>query len=330
MGKTLLIISLCVFACVASATHTYDLKPLWQVWKERHQKYYTTTEEALRFAIFNDNHQKIMKWNAENSDVKLAINKFADLTAYEFKTLHADCEHNDYFEDHRHNVVESTIKAGDLPASIDWRNRGAVTAVKDQGNCGSCWSFSTTGVLEGFNFVNSGELLSFAEQQLVDCDKAQNMGCNGGLAYNALTYTGKNGIELEADYPYTAKDGTCSYDKTKTKHVNSDYGRVNPKDSDALKGALVNHPVAVSIQADQSVFQFYSSGVISINCGASLNHAVLAVGYTKVGLLEAFIVKNSWGENWGEQGYVYISTLQALNNGAGACGILTRPIIPVA
>jgi len=324
MQKVILFISLCIFAGIVNA-YSEDLTPLWEAWKYKHQKLYSETEERLRFAIFSDNHHKIVKFNNENETPKLAINKFADLTATEFKNTYARCMKRG---DRRPTEVSEPVTVGNLPDSVDWRNKGAVTTVKNQQQCGSCWAFSTTGVLEGFNFIKTGTLTTFSEQQLVDCDTAVDQGCNGGLPYDALEYVAKNGIETEGDYPYTGQDGTCQYEKAKATDVNTGYSFVTANSTDSLKAALVDGPVSVGIEADQDVFQFYSSGVIKANCGAELDHAVLAVGYDKVGLFEAFIVKNSWGADWGEQGYVYISTIGVLNHGEGVCGILAEPVVP--
>jgi C1A family cysteine protease len=325
MQKVILLIALFAFAGVVSAIHE-DLTPLWEAWKYKHQKLYgAEQEEAIRFAIFSDNHHKILKHNMENDSPKLAINKFADLTATEFKQTYAMCRNG---ATHKSVQAPEFVDEGALPASVDWRNKGAVTPVKNQQQCGSCWAFSTTGVLEGYHFVNNGTLTSFSEQQLVDCDTAVDQGCDGGLPYEALTYVSKNGIETAKEYPYTAQDGQCKYSKSKAIDVNTGYTLVGANSTASLKAALVNGPVSVGIEADQDVFQFYSSGVIKAKCGAELDHAVLAVGYDKQGLFEAFIVKNSWGEDWGEQGYVYISTIQTLNNGQGVCGILAEPVVP--
>jgi KDEL-tailed cysteine endopeptidase len=304
--KAILLIALLVIASSASSVDSFS--SMWEAWKVQHKKVYRAAEEATRFGIFVENFHKINRLNAESTDVKFAINKFADLTAYEFKTQQASCG---FVENNKKFVEERTAPVrvvGDLPDSVDWRNKGAVTPVKDQGQCGSCWTFSTTGVLEGFYFINNGKLLSFSEQQIVDCDTDQDEGCNGGWPYLAVEYAAKNGLELESDYPYTAQDGNCKYNKNKATQVAGGYAFVTANSTDSLKAALVNGPVSVAIEADQDVFQFYSKGVISTGCGAQLDHAVLAVGYQKVGVLEAFIVKNSWGDSWGQDGYVFIST----------------------
>jgi len=301
---------------------------MWAIWRAKHNKKYTSAQETIRFGIFIENYYRVQKFNEANDDLQLALNKFADLTPTEFKQKYTGCGH--YQSDV--NFIDAhtaKIQVGGLPDSVDWRNKGAVTPVKNQGQCGSCWSFSTTGLLEGIYFVKNGKLLSLSEQQIVDCDISQNEGCNGGWPYLAVQYAAKNGIELEDDYPYTARDGNCEFEQSKAVKVTSGYQFVTANSSDSLKAALVNNPVSVLIEADQSIFQLYSQGVIKTGCGAELDHAVLAVGYQKVGLWEAFIVKNSWGEDWGQEGYVYISTIGRLNKGQGVCGILAQPLIAI-
>jgi C1A family cysteine protease len=326
MSKAIFFISLFVFVGIVSANPFDTFSSLWQSWKLRHNKSYGVGEEAARFAIFVENVNKITKHNSESSEVKFAINKFADLTASEFKQTYASCNHAQPNEAQK-NAVKFNL-ADPLPDQVDWRNKGAVTPVKDQGQCGSCWTFSATGAVEGFYYINQGKLLSFSEQQIVDCDTDEDEGCNGGWHYLAIEYAGNNGLEVETDYPYTARDGKCKYDSSKAVKTNKGYAYVTANNTNELKTALANiGPVSVAIEADQSVFQFYSKGVISAGCGADLDHAVLTVGYTKVGVLEAFIVKNSWGKSWGDQGYVYLSTIQQLNRGQGACGILAIPVI---
>jgi len=326
MTKVILALAfLALFSIASATTRAENMNALWGAWKSAHGKRYSAAEEAHRLTIFQHNVAKIAKLNAKNTGVQYGINHFADLTASEFKKKYVNGglagpkTSGDYL---------SYPTTGSLPDSVDWRNRGAVTPVKNQGQCGSCWTFSTTGVLESFYFINNGQLLSFSEQQIVDCAKTAGQGCSGGWPYLAIDYAAKYGLETEADYPYSAKDGTCKYDAKKAHKVCSGHKNVTPKSSDQLKAALVNNPVSVVIEADQNVFQFYKSGVISTGCGASIDHAVLAVGYQKIGALEAFIVKNSWSSNWGSDGYVYISTIQQLNGGQGACGILYGPVVP--
>jgi len=327
MSKVIFALAIIALFSVASASTSFEsLSTLWGVWKSTHGKRYSPAEESHRFNVFQHNLAKIAKLNAQNSGVTFAINHFADLTAAEFKSKYVNGGHIAPSFSEEFLAYPTT---GSLPDSIDWRNRGAVTPVKNQGQCGSCWTFSATGVLESFYFINNGQLLSFSEQQIVDCATDAGQGCGGGWPYLAIDYAAKYGLETEEDYPYNAKDGTCKYEASKAHKICSGHKMVTPKSSDQLKAALVNNPVSVVIEADQDTFQFYSSGVISTGCGASIDHAVLAVGYQKVGALEAFIVKNSWSSNWGSDGYVYISTIQKLNNGQGACGILYQPVVPI-
>jgi len=326
MQKVLIIFALLALSALASTPiNTQELKSLWSSWKIYYGKAYTLAEEAARFAIFEENYKKVIQNNAVNEEVKFALNKFADLTSTEFKTIYA----SSYVKKNNRVAPASDIDYSviQLPDTVDWRSKGAVTKVKDQGQCGSCWTFATTGVLEGWYQINHNKLLSLSEQQIVDCDTS-NDGCDGGDPVEALSYTASNGVELELTYPYKAVDGTCRFKKAVAINTNGGSQLVTAQDTDALKTALVSSPVSVAIEADEDTFQLYSSGVIKSGCGASLDHAVLAVGYTTVGSDEAFIVKNSWGASWGQQGYVYLSTSSKINGGAGACGILSQPVVP--
>jgi len=324
MNKFILLLALIGFATALRADSYYNL---WSTWKTQYKKTYTAAEELIRYGIFVENYHNVNRLNAENDSVKFGLNKFADLTGTEFKLKYAS---GGFYEPHRKWVAANTVSLspiGNLPDSVDWRNKGAVTPVKNQGQCGSCWVFTVTGVLEGFYFINNGKLLSFSEQQVVDCDTGENQGCNGGWPYLAMEYAAKNGLETESDYPYTAVDGNCKYKKSKAVTVAGGYKFVTPNSTDHLKAALVDSPVSVLIEADQDVFRYYKSGVVKKDCGATLDFAVLVVGYEKVGLTEAFIVKNQWGTDWGQDGYIYIATTQSPNGGQGVCGILSQPLI---
>jgi len=327
MQKILLIASLLIASTFAFQIDNQELSSLWSAWKVIYSRYYHPGEEEARLAIFQENYKKIMKFNAQSDSAKLGLNKFSDLTAEEFKNKNSRCAFVEEDEDFVKANTEEIFEVGDLPDSIDWRKKDAVTPVKDQGQCGSCWSFSSTGVLEGFYAIKNSKLLSFSEQQIVDCD-TNDYGCMGGWPYQAIAYAGKNGLEGEDDYPYTAQDGKCQYEKDKATKINTGYTFVKASDVTALKTALVKGPVSVAIEADEEVFQSYSSGVIKSDCGSSLDHAVLVVGYKTIKGVEAWIVKNSWGTSWGVSGYVYISTDPKPNGGTGVCGILSQPVIP--
>jgi C1A family cysteine protease len=217
-----------------------------------------------------------------------------------------------------------------LPTSVDWSAKGAVTPIKNQEQCGSCWAFSTTGSVEGAWFLAKGELVSLSEQQLVDCSGPEgNQGCNGGLMDYAFEYIIKNkGITTEAAYPYTAADGTCQAAGKPVEATLSGYKDVSPNSETALLTAIAQQPVSVAVEADQSVFQFYSGGVMDSACGTALDHGVLAVGYGTDTGKDYYKVKNSWGADWGEKGYIRLGR-GAKFNPSGQCGIQMDPSYPV-
>lgn len=226
------------------------------------------------------------------------------------------------------------------PSSIDWVSNGAVSPVKNQGQCGSCWSFSTTGALEGAYFVTYGTLPSFSEQQLVDCDTLRNggkdHGCNGGLMDNAFSWIKHNGgLCSEANYPYvsgtTTTGGSCN--TTCNVITNSDVSGwvdVPHKSDDEMMNAVAQQPVSVAIEADQQSFQLYKSGVFIGDCGTNLDHGVLVVGYgTDSSGNDYYRIKNSWGTTWGDEGYIYIGRGSEYNNGQGQCGVLLQASYPL-
>ena len=283
------------------------------------RSYATKAEFEFRSKIFKNKLAEIEEYNASQNTSRVGINQFADRTAAEMKKM------NGYkpVANKTSNVV--VLSEEGLADSVDWRTKGAVTPVKNQGQCGSCWAFSTTGSVEGAMFIKTGSLQSYSEQQLVDCSGSYgNMGCNGGLMDNAFQYIEKNPLELESAYPYTARDGTCQYVSSKGSGLVANYADVTPNSPSQLTAAIAKAPVSVAIEADQIAFQMYTSGVITKGCGQNLDHGVLAVGYgTDATAGPYFIVKNSWGASWGNKGYV--------NIGAGSsnvCGILSAASYP--
>jgi C1A family cysteine protease len=323
--KVAFLLSLLLAGAFCAGLQNTLMKDLFTQWKLHHKKSYKAGfEDNLRFNIFSQNYLKIQEINANQNDVVLSLNQFADLTTEEFRTLYTG--YNKKSTPRANVPVHET--SNDIPASVDWRLEGAVTAVKNQGSCGSCWAFSASGALESLYFIARKKLIPFSEQQLVDCVEGSSEGCNGGEMIDAFDYVAKNGIEAGEDYPYKGRDQKCAFDESKANIVNNGYVNVTAKDPVALKSAIVLQPVSVAVQADQFVFQFYKTGVIKALCGDDLNHGVLAVGYDVFQGTEAFIVKNSWGGSWGNNGYVYISTDGTPNAGNGVCGILAEANYP--
>lgn len=292
-----------------------------------------TMEE--RRATFEANIQKITEHNAKGLSWTMGVNHFADLTEDEWadEVGTTACVHTMKSSLRRHQ--ESTqgrlvpVANPQNAASIDWRKSGAVTPVKDQGSCGSCWAFSTTGSTEGAWFNTHKDLVSLSEQQLVDCDGVDS-GCNGGLMDYAFEYIEKHGITSETNYPYTAEEGNCQTSKVEDVVATvSSYKDVTSQSQAALENALNVGPVSIAIEADRRAFQLYDGGVLSgdAGCGTQLDHGVLAVGYGTDGK-DYWIVKNSWGGQWGESGYIRLERGSSTGS-KGTCGLLSQPSYPV-
>ncbi|KAL5096890.1 hypothetical protein RYX36_001217 [Vicia faba] len=330
-----LILSLLTFLCygipneysILAFDHTKlpseeQVVELFQQWKEDHQKFYRHPEEAaLRLENFKRNLKYIIERNAmRNSPLghRLGLNRFADMSNEEFKNKFISKVKKPISK--RRHVKGETCE--DAPYSFDWRKKGAVTGVKDQGNCGSCWSFSSTGAIEGVNAIVTEDLISLSEQELVDCDTT-NDGCDGGYMDYAFEWVINNGgIDTEANYPYTGVDGTCNVTKEETQVVTIEgYTDVAQSDS-ALLCATAKQPISVAIDGSSLDFQLYTSGVYDGDCSSNpddIDHAVLIVGYGSDGDEDYWIVKNSWGTSWGMEGYIYIR--RNTNLTYGVCAI---------
>jgi len=228
----------------------------------------------------------------------------------------------------RLNAEYTILDESSTPSSVDWRGV-AVNPIRDQGQCGSCWAFSSVCALEGAHYIATGDLLQFSEQQLVDCAGGRylNFGCNGGLQERAFNYYESNSAISRDLYPYTATDGSCMYNTLKHTGIDvSNYVNTTPRSANQTKAALAQQPISVSIEADKAVFQLYNSGVFdSSACGTNLDHAVALVGYGTQAGQDYFILRNSWGTSWGEQGYMKIANT---GNGVGICGVLSDPLYP--
>merc|ERR1719238_169892 len=327
------LIALALVAVAVTALPTGDLSEddyegLWQQFVSDHKKVYHPTEVMSKFTVFKDNVDFIMDHNknhAERLGYEVGVNQFADMTNAEFKRTMTGL--NALQKKSQDNVA--VLDESAAPASVDWVAKGAVTPVKNQGQCGSCWAFSTTGSTEGANFLKTGKLESFSEQELVDCAGSfGNQGCNGGLMDDGFKYIESKGDVLEATYPYVGKTGKCSSTKSANPVVKvGGFKDVASNNEAQLMAAVQQQPVSVAIEADQSGFQFYKSGVFGGTCGTKLDHGVLAVGFGTDGGKDYWKVKNSWGATWGQNGYI----LLARGSGSGKpgqCGIAMQPSYP--
>ena len=315
--------------CFGSATnewHAFD-----SFLEKFHKKYDTIEEFESRFAIFRENLRSILEHNLDRShNFTLGVNAFSDLTAEEFKSKYTGGTVSRGVSSSPCVPFSGKSGGASVPESIDWRSKNAVTPVKDQGQCGSCWSFSATGAMEGAWAIYMGSLVSLSEQQLVDCSKKYgNMGCNGGIMDNAFKYAMAVPMCSEASYPYTAVGGTCQSATCKSVASFDGCSDVPPNNQALLKQAVANGPVSIAIEADTRVFQSYSSGVItSSDCGTSLDHGVLIVGYGAENGIDYWLVKNSWGPSWGLDGYVKIQRSDKTND-PGICGVAMEPSFPI-
>jgi C1A family cysteine protease len=312
-------------------------------WSKNFQIQFKDTEHfnnVLTKWINNNNY--ITQFNSQNQSFTLGHNQFSGMDLAEYKTFLS--EYNKVEIEPRYNTKATTIVDA-LPIEVNWTKAGAVTPVKDQGYCGSCWAFSTTGALEGAYFNKYGKLESFSEQQLVDCDNlkngGKNRGCNGGIMDSAFTWISKNGgLCSEYNYPYTSgitsTSGTCQ--KTCPLVFGTQitsYFDVKPNSDIDMMNALYKQPVSIAIDAETREFQLYSSGVFTATCGTNLDHGVLATGYGTLSGLDYYSVKNSWGTTWGQLGYILLgrgidpTTKTLYNAGAGQCGMLMQSSYPV-
>nr|QOV03092.1 cathepsin L3 [Mahanarva fimbriolata] len=330
-----------VFIVGAQAVSFFDLvQEQWGTFKLQHKKQYKSdTEEKFRMKIFMENSHKVAKHNKLYEmglvSYKLKINKYADMLHHEFvhtvngfnRTKNTPLLGNSEDEQGATFIAPANVK---FPENVDWREHGAVTKVKDQGHCGSCWSFSATGALEGQHFRKTNKLVSLSEQNLVDCStKFGNDGCNGGLMDNAFKYVKYNhGIDTETSYPYHADDEKCHYNPKTSGATDRGFVDIPTGDEEKLMAAVATvGPVSVAIDASHESFQLYSEGVYyDPECSSEeLDHGVLVVGYgTDENGQDYWIVKNSWGESWGEQGYIKMA-----RNRDNNCGIATQASYPL-
>lgn len=319
-------------------------------WQQEFGKVYADVEEeSYRFLQFLSNWEKINQHNQGNYSWSLALNQFGDLSEDEFRyQVHG---HSDsclttkspkpaFKWDGTMDAIVLPGKVNANPTEIDWTNKDGksyVTPVKNQGSCGSCWAFSTTGSLEARyaikHSVTGDDIPSLSEQELVDCSSAEgNQGCNGGLMDDAFKYVEKaKGLCSEKEYPYTGKTGrVCESRKCSTRYVPiTDYKDVTADNAADMETAVAEGPVSIAVDAAGLTWQFYSKGIVTRSCGTKLDHGVLAVGYGEEAGSKFWKVKNSWGPSWGEEGYIRLCKDCDANGRKGQCGILEQPSYPM-
>nr|AAI70449.1 LOC100127265 protein [Xenopus laevis] len=329
-------LSFCLLALVLPMVrtdlyHDETLDAEWDLWKRTYHKQYNgQMDELQRRLIWEKNFKMITSHNFEYNQglhtYEMAMNQLGDMTSEEVvRTMTGLKIHK---RNKPTNLTFEHEKAPEkVPDSIDYRKKGYVTPIRNQGSCGSCWAFSSVGALEGQLKKKKGKLVVLSPQNLVDCVK-KNDGCGGGYMTNAFEYVRDNkGIDSEKAYPYVGEDQECMYNVSGRAAACKGYKEVQEGNEKALKKAVaLVGPVSVGIDAGLSSFQFYSKGVYyDKDCSAEdINHAVLAVGYGTQKKAKYWIVKNSWGEEWGDKGYI----LMAKDKG-NACGIANLASYPV-
>ncbi|CAJ1978781.1 unnamed protein product [Sphenostylis stenocarpa] len=302
-----------------------------ETWMAQYGKVYKDdAEKEKRFQIFKNNVQFIESFNAAGGKpFNLSINRFADLHNDEFKALLINGQKKErgvWTASKTSFRFDSVTK---IPATMNWRKRGAVTPVKDQGTCRSCWAFSTVATIEGLHHIIKGELVSLSEQELVDCVRGDSDGCIGGYAEDAFEFIAKKGgISSETYYPYKGVNRTCKVKKESHGVAQiKGYEKVPVNSEKALLKAVAHQPVSAYVEAGGSAFQFYSSGIFTGKCGTDTDHSVTVVGYGEAGDgTKYWLVKNSWGTEWGEKGYIRMK--RDIHAKEGLCGIATSALYP--
>ena len=291
------------------------------------KSYKSQSEYKKRFKIFRDNLNFIRYHNQLKKSWYLGLNEFTDMSMEEFHEKYLSRKFLiDPKTDKNPSELIGPDESVELPTSVDWVTAGAVTKVKNQGQCEASWAFSATGAIEGAWKIAGHKLTSLSEQQLIDCSAEEgNNGCYGGIMIMAFEYVIINGgITSESEYPFTGQNESCKNHRAKNIVAKiSSFDGVSQDSSSALLNAIARQPISVAVDANQIIWQFYSGGVIGGECGTNLNHAVLAVGFDTSE--NYYLIKNSWGANWGMKGYAEIG----ITDGVGTCGIQMMPSYPI-
>lgn len=313
-----------VFASLDAPALFPNAEAHWREFVTTYQKAYTPEEAAVRFRIFKDTLLRIDMQNTEHPTATFGINKFADLTPNEFSSMYLMPNFKSGFTGANYQPVAPSVEA--LPISFDWRDKNAVTPVKDQGQCGSCWAFSATEEIESQWILKGNAAVELSPQQIVDCDK-NDLGCSGGDTPTAYEYVIKaGGLEAEVVYPYKAKDQKCHFNSTGVAVKISQWQYVvKGKNETEMQNSLyVAGPLSICVDADP--WQTYQKGILTKKCGQDLDHCVLLVGYgvDSSSNLEFWSIRNSWGTDWGEDGYIRVA-----RNNKNLCGVADEVTIAV-
>ncbi|XP_008831322.1 cathepsin L1-like [Nannospalax galili] len=325
--------ALCLGMISAAPTFDPSLDAKWQEWKTKHRKTYKTNEGQKR-AVWEKNMKMIEQHNEQISrgkySFRMKMNAFGDLTSTEFKKLMTGFQSQGLKNMKLLQAPQPSLLVGDVSKSVDWRTKGYVSAVQDQGiSCGSCWAFSSAGSLEGQMFRKTGKLVPLSAQNLVDCSSSYgNKGCNGGLMHQAFQYVKDNGgLDTKDSYPYEEAVGPCRYNPKNSAATVRSFVMLPPREDALLNAVATVGPISSAVDSNHTSFQFYESGIYyEPNCSSSeVDHAILVVGYGEESNGKKYwLVKNSWGERWGMDGYIKIA--RDKNN---HCGIATYAVYPV-
>ena len=314
MNKLILVALLALTFCIDNSERK-TFQEFQKFLIKYNKKYNTIAEYFLRYNVFKKN---LKRFSQNKVSYKMGINQFTDLTPTEFRKGYLNL---DMKLVNKINYKKVSVNSkNDAPESWNWVDEGVFGPVKDQGYCGSCWAFSAIGNIEALNAMKTEEYVALSEQQLVDCDTEYDQGCNGGLMEYAFAYLVEKGCMTEKDYPYVGYDDTCHYDESKVFLRIDSWLMLDTQDENEIKEFLyTNGPLAIAINADP--FQYYTGGIIDEDewsCDPEgLNHGVVLVGYGNESGVDYWIIRNSWGDYWGEDGYVRVA------RGKGTCGVNT-------